>query len=372
MTSLREPPPTRPKTPTAIPGMAAQTKHRSLQIGLAGTILVHLLIFLIGPHLLRLEHGTLVTPMEKQPDPFEIELGPELTEEEQAEPDPFKFVETNPDAPENEPDTTDAFSDRNQQVAQEEESEDMSGDRPVLEGQTEIESERIVSGQLTPIVPPAPSAAEIPPEEATESVQESTQAQREQIPLSGFEDDKSEESDGLGTQATQLADGNSEANEYVPGIKDAAEVDGPTSPTPQINPQVPRPRPTLQKRARPAIFTQNNVGTSNIGPIGLDARWSAYGQYLQELIETVQSQWDRILIQSKVYPGSGTKVIVSFILDDQGRVTRILGVDGSGNELAKQSCVSAITDRAPYGEWTEDMKSVLGEEQQMTFTFYYQ
>jgi len=33
---------------------------------------------------------------------------------------------------------------------------------------------------------------------------------------------------------------------------------------------------------------------------------------------------------------------------------------------------TAITDRAPYGTWTDDMKAVLGEQQEMTFTFYYQ
>ncbi len=352
--------------------MAAKSRHRSVQIGVAGTIAVHLLIFLIGPRVLSLEHGIPVPRAESQPDPFEIELGPELTELPPEQPNPKKFVETNPDAPENEPDTTGNFSDRNQQAAQEEESEDMSGDRPVLEGQTEIESNRIVSGQLAPVIPPAPSAPPTPEETAETSTEPSTQAQREQIPLSGFEEDQSENEDGFGSNATQLAEGNSEAKEYVEGIKDAPMTDGPTSPAPRINPQVPRPRPTLQKRARPAIFTQNNVGTANIGPIGLDARWSSYGQYLQELIEIVQIQWDRILTQSSVYPRSGTKVIVSFLLNDQGEITRILGVDGEGSELAKQNCVSAITDRAPYGEWTDDMKSVLGEQQQMTFTFYYQ
>jgi hypothetical protein len=34
--------------------------------------------------------------------------------------------------------------------------------------------------------------------------------------------------------------------------------------------------------------------------------------------------------------------------------------------------MSAITKPAPYGPWTDDMKAVLGEQQEMTFTFYYQ
>ena len=72
----------------------------------------------------------------------------------------------------------------------------------------------------------------------------------------------------------------------------------------------PRPAPRLERRARPAIFSENKIGTANIGPVAFDAKWSNYGQYLQQLIETVQIQWDRILIQSRVYPASGTIVIV--------------------------------------------------------------
>lgn len=246
----------------------------------------------------------------------------------------------------------------------------MTGDRPAMEGQTEIESDRIVTGQLTPIIPPAPSA---PPQQETPPTEDaSTQAQREKIPLSGFENDKSEADDSYGSNVAKLPEGSADVDKYVEGVKDAPEVEGATGKTVQINPLVPRPRPVLQKRARPGYIFENNVGTKNIGPIGLDARWSNYGQYLQELIETVQIQWDRILIQSKVYPSSGTKVVVSFILNDKGEVTRIIGVEGTSGDLGKQSCVSAITDRAPYGDWTDDMKNVLGKEQQMKFTFFYQ
>ena len=34
--------------------------------------------------------------------------------------------------------------------------------------------------------------------------------------------------------------------------------------------------------------------------------------------------------------------------------------------------MSAITTPAPYGAWSEDMVSVLGNEQEMTFLFFYQ
>ena len=34
--------------------------------------------------------------------------------------------------------------------------------------------------------------------------------------------------------------------------------------------------------------------------------------------------------------------------------------------------MSAITDARPTDQWTDDMIAVLGTQQEMTFTFYYQ
>jgi hypothetical protein len=59
-------------------------------------------------------------------------------------------------------------------------------------------------------------------------------------------------------------------------------------------------------------------------------------------------------------------------MDDQGRIAEIVNVDSTANDTASRACVSAITDRAPYGVWTDDMKAVLGAKQEMTFTFHYQ
>jgi len=49
-----------------------------------------------------------------------------------------------------------------------------------------------------------------------------------------------------------------------------------------------------------------------------------------------------------------------------------VNVEGTAGNQAEKACTSAITSRAPYGPWTEDMISVLGESQEMTFMFYYQ
>ena len=59
-------------------------------------------------------------------------------------------------------------------------------------------------------------------------------------------------------------------------------------------------------------------------------------------------------------------------MGDEGQITNIVNVDSTASETGSRACVSAITDRAPYGPWTDDMKAVLGSQQEMTFTFYYQ
>jgi hypothetical protein len=59
-------------------------------------------------------------------------------------------------------------------------------------------------------------------------------------------------------------------------------------------------------------------------------------------------------------------------MDSEGKIARIVNVDSTANETASRACISAITDRAPYGAWPDDMRAVLGEQQEMTFTFYYQ
>jgi hypothetical protein len=65
-------------------------------------------------------------------------------------------------------------------------------------------------------------------------------------------------------------------------------------------------------------------------------------------------------------------VVVKFILNSEGKIARIVNVDNHSTDSGAGACVSGITDRAPYGPWTDDMKASLGEEQELTFAFHYQ
>jgi hypothetical protein len=135
----------------------------------------------------------------------------------------------------------------------------------------------------------------------------------------------------------------------------------------------PPERQVLQRQqVRPGIFSDNKFGTANIGPTAMDAKWSNYGVYVQRMIETVQIQWDRILLSNTFYPPQGTTVTVKFRMDSEGKITSIVDVKNTSNDQGKEACISAIKARSPYGKWSDDMIAVLGESQDITFTFYYQ
>jgi hypothetical protein len=366
--TLTEPP---PGPRRALPRLSKNPEVRSVQIGVIGTLLLHVLLFVAAPYLLTI---TPVKTPEKTPAPqtFSIEMAPEEFEipKPAPKPPPFKFVEANPDAPDNAPDKTNNFSFMNQQVAQEKPTPDGKSDMPALVGKKDVQSTQIVDGQLTkaqesvPMAPPVEVAAKDATQEAPK---------QEQNPLSGFEKKEGDNADAFGSNVAKFAEGAKAVPERVEGIKNAPLIQSAVARTPKIDRNKPQERPVLQKQqVRPGIFADNKFGTMNIGPTAVDAKWSNYGVYLQRMIETVQIQWDRILLSSTIYPPSGTTVTVSFRMDSDGKITTIIDVKNTSSDQGKEACISAITARSPYGKWSEDMIAVLGESQEMTFTFYYQ
>jgi hypothetical protein len=344
---------------------------RSVIIGLAGMVLVHLLLFLVAPRLLQSDATFTSVPPDTSKE-FSIELSPDMVPKEQPKPPtPFNFVEANPEAPDNVPDKTVNFAAQNQQVAQEKPTPDGASDRPAIEGKKEVQSTQIVTGQLTEPMENIPFS---PPVEQQTANTAELSPKREQDPLGGFEKTEGKADDGFASNIAKQTETPSDVPEHIDGVKNAPLIQGATSVQPQIDPKHPRPRPQVvkQMQVRPAIFQENLLGTKNIGAIAYDAKWSNYGQYLQKMIETVQIQWERILTESRVYPTSGTSVKVVFRMNTEGRISQIVEVNGNAGNQAEKACTSAITARAPYGPWTDDMIAVLGQSQELTFTFFYQ
>lgn len=341
---------------------------RSIQIGLLWTVLVHLLILLLAPQLLQNEFSSVRYVHSKlRPHTFEVELAPNAF----MKPPPSlgHFVEPNPNANNKIPDKTSNFGAQNQQAAQPVPDKGSTLHMPKTEGRKDFANDsQVISGRLEKPVLSRP--APLPQEQQTKAKKKQTQ-RKEQIPLPGFVKSTGNNAKGYGTDMMNLPKSSTGADKYVSGDKNASKTDGTGAQVAQISPQRPLPRPRLTQ-VRPAILKDRPMGVAQSGVIGVDAHFSEFGDYLQELIDIVQIQWDQILDSGGTRPKPGSHVMVTFRLSSQGEISEIIKVDGDAGDYGTNAALSAIQDRAPYRAWTKEMVAVLGHSQVISFDFYYE
>jgi hypothetical protein len=353
-------------------------ENNGWRAGIAGTVIVHLLLIWLAPKLgpSLLPSGEFISSLDVPVTPqFEIEIA------ELPPMPPDTFVDTNPDAPDNAPDETDNFSDRNQQMAQEEAATEL-GDMPSTEGEEDVESTSIVSGDdaapSPPVapVPPAPDATlteDTPPEELPALAQD---------PLSGFEAITGEAEDGIGTNIVDVPENpQADIDESIEGVTDpeqASETGRGIYFRP--NPNRPAPRPNLARsQIKPAIFSNRVTGTDNIGVIAHEALRTTFGDYFAQMLEVIRIGWNHD-IRSKIerrlgFPLDGSRVMVWFTLNQDGSVA-IDKVEGNAGPLWNGVAVEAIAAPARladgYGAWEQEMITILGESTPIRLAFYYQ
>ncbi len=363
----------RPTTPAPtrrlwMPGLSQDPDRRSIQIGLIWTVLVHLLLLLLAPQVFRSEFspGRFVRPGTNART-FDIELAPESLV---APPKPpGRFVETNPDANNNIPDRTDNFGAQNQQAAQPVPDKGSTLHMPKTEGRKDFQNDsQIVTGRLQQPLPTPPA----PPVQQQAAAKPGQNHPKLQVPLPGFVENRGDNPDAFGTEVAKFPEPSTGADRHVEGDRNSQNLTGQTGAESATKSERPRPlpRPRLAQ-VRPGILQDRPVGVSNAGHIAVDAHFSQFGDYLQELIDIVQIQWERIIQSSAVYPRSGSHVTITFKITSQGQIAEILKVDGDAEEFGTGAALSAIRDPAPYRPWTKEMVAVLGDDQTITFGFYY-
>jgi hypothetical protein len=349
--------------------------RRPVTIGIICTILFHLFLLLGAPFLpiekFGGDHSNLAAIAARKNKTFDFQLEP--LPPTPPKPDPFKYVETNPDAPANEPDKTNNFSNRNQQSAQAVAAKEKDPENnPSTKGRDEIkDSNAVVSGDHSQ---PQQGAAVTPSSsQSQEQQQQAAQARAEQIPLEGQEKAEGKDPDGVATNKSQNQTQSNSAPQLIEGSKESKSIDGAqtASTTHTTRPQ-PKPRPRLTA-ARSTVLADRVPGTTNVGVLGQDARWSEYGDYLNELIETVDAEWHGIVDETSIHVKPGTRVSVTFRLNSKGEVTiqSVEKVPGDADQVVINQCESGISNRQPYRKWTEQMIAVLGQETTLTFAFYY-
>jgi len=171
--------------------------------------------------------------------------------------------------------------------------------------------------------------------------------------------------DAFGTEAVKLPEPATGADQHVQGDKNTQNNTGSGAKATQA-----LPRPHLAQ-VRPGIPQQRPVGVSTAGQVAVDAHFSQFGDYLQELIDIVQIQWERILTSSSLSPKSSSHVTISFRINSKGQIAEILKVEGDAGEYGTNAALSALREPAPYRAWTKEMVAVLGDDQVITFSFYY-
>ncbi len=348
-------------------------ENRSIEIGLLCTLLFHILLVLLAPRLpVELLHASFGPPSAASTGhDFNIELAPDLAAPEPKR-DPFRFVETNPDAPANEPDKTDNFSNRNQQSAQEVAATGKDAEnRPSIQGQDDIRNDTaIVSGTRSEARPVVPVVVTGPESEETAA----QLARAGQVPLSGVDKLEGDSPDGVGTNISQSQAASNNAAQLLDGAKGAASPTGALVAIPEQQKRVPQERqrvdPYQGSTARSTVLQNRISGTPNVGPIGIDAKWSEFGDYMQELIDIVDAQWRNLLDKRSVRPPSGTHATITFKITAQGLI-QIVSVEETCGTPGTYVSLSAIQDRQPYRRWSQQMVAVLGEEQTVTFAFYF-
>jgi hypothetical protein len=380
------PPPSRRQPRPAPWTRGSQFERRSIRIGIVGTIVIHLLLLWLAPKFESRFMGSGLTMVPPGADParnFDIELSAE--DFLQPPPPPHRFVEVNPDAPDNPPDQTDNFGARNQQLAQETPDPNNRGDMPSTEGKEEINSTAIVSGTRSEPTPPveAPPPAPTNQTEPNEATEAAATPQLAQDPLPGYEKIEGDSPEGIGSNVVKLpenAQPDPNATEQIEGVRDPAEarLDG-RGLYFRPDPSRPQPRPQLaQSQIRPTIMANRVDGTSNMGVRAHSALKTTYGEYLNRVIEVVDAEWNRT-IQEKLsrrfsFPITGSKVEVTFLLEKSGKVV-ISKVDGNAGQLWDSVAVEAIAAPARYsegyGKWSDDMIAILGDRQELVFTFFY-
>jgi hypothetical protein len=224
-----------------------------------------------------------------------------------------------------------------------------------------------MSGSLDPVIPVLPSAPDSPPQPEVAPSQPAAHD-----PLPGTEDDTGDAPDGIGTKVAPPSDRPEDVEKDVAGDNAAEAEQRPAvraSPGGTQRPQpAPRPKVTILP---PGPIEEQLTGVSQTGYVGVDARFSQFGEYMTRMREIIQLRWDA-LCSSRSYGEHGTLVVLRFRLTSDGRIWNLQTLDGStAQEVGTLLCRTAIEQGQPYGVWTEEMVRVLGDDDIVTFRFRY-
>lgn len=350
-------------------------RWRTVWAAFAITLIVHLLLVLALPERMLPTHRE--AAREKEAVIYEIDL---------AEPQEMRYVEANPEAPENEPDRSEQYSFRAQQAADDNPLTDDSN-VPTVDG--EQESMKVVQGQQqqTPPVPPgvySPSAK--PGEgEGTEGGKRGAEAEPQvapvqPLPAPDFIRQKPVAEEGPGSRSELTG----EAQEVFEEPDPEAPINvyrPPTEAQPQVQPgdgaggaaearPMPRERPRLDPELITGPLLKSKGSASRRGNLAIDATFSEFGEYEQQFYAAIQTGWYQE-IEFFQPMDTSARVHVRFRIKADGTVDQVEAVKSTASKIATVICETAISKRSPFRPWTKEMVKVFGQERWINVVFNY-
>lgn len=119
-------------------------------------------------------------------------------------------------------------------------------------------------------------------------------------------------------------------------------------------------------------LADNRSRASMQGTIAVDSRFSEFGAYQQRMIEAISRQWNLLGSQYDLNTAVNTIVVIEYSIDKTGALASISVLYSNSTNTGRGLCEQSILTTAPYGEWTREMISALGEQNQdVRITFHY-
>jgi hypothetical protein len=348
-------------------------------MALAVTLFVHLALILLLPERFILVDGEGRQPADAAEDTiYEINL---------VDPATLRYVEANPEVPENEPDRSDQYSYRSQQAADESPLSDAMN-QPQVDG-TEA-SQKIIQGSIeqSPPIEPGLYAPERRPGEGegteggprAESAEAVVPPVAQAVPPPDFLDQAPVDEVGPGSRVDARGEAleispepepNAPVNVYrAPPSEGVAEVEqAGNGGGPEVKPQ-PRARPRLAPELITGPLMRSEGSASRRGSLAIDATFSEFGEYEQQFYAAIQTGWYQEIEFFQPIDTS-TRVHVRFTLTASGEVLDLETVQSNASEIARVICESAINKRSPFRPWTREMVAVFGESRTLNVVFHY-
>jgi outer membrane biosynthesis protein TonB len=148
------------------------------------------------------------------------------------------------------------------------------------------------------------------------------------------------------------------------------------SPSPATPPAPPRPRRLADARKQIGLAGEKmkqEGGVKRRASIeGLDVKATPFGSYDAKIIAAIQQHWYELLDERNVVRSDSGKVVLTFRLHSNGRVTEMRVMENGVSDILALLCQQAITGPAPYEPWPDDMRRLVGAEyREVRFTFHY-